>query len=252
MNGFRTGKESRLLIQGLNRRTFMKAAGAAFLTFHASHQAPLAAPSRARTLSWSGHRWTVRPASWGGAPGPNRWSAGNVSVEGGILRLELKQRRRGWTCAEIHSRRSFGYGRYEFVVNSDLSRLDPWAVLGLFTYGDNIPSPHNEIDIEVAKWGRHLARTNAQFVEQPHAARGHSKRITLPPRPPYTMWWQWTSGNITWGITDATGALVSARAKATRLEPAGERVHLNLWLAEGHAPARPMTIEIASFRHTPL
>ena len=42
MNGFRTGKESRLLIHGLNRRAFMKAAGAAFLTFHASHQAPLA------------------------------------------------------------------------------------------------------------------------------------------------------------------------------------------------------------------
>lgn len=229
----------------LSRRTFVQAATAALITFHASP----ARPSRRQTLFWSGHSWTVRPANWGGSPGPNRWSAQNVTVEGGILRLEINRTRRGWTCAEILSHESFGYGRYEFVVNSDLTRLDPWVVLGLFTYAAERPSPHNEIDIEVAKWGRRAEPTNAQFVTQPFRTRGNTKRITLPPRPPYTMWWDWTRGDITFGITDATGALVSKRSTATRFEPAGELVHLNLWLAEGHAPARPRAIEIASFGH---
>jgi Glycosyl hydrolases family 16 len=226
----------------------MRAAGAAFMTFPP-------APGRlapTRTLSWSGHSWTVRPAGWGGAPGPNLWSAGNVAVHGGVLRLAINRARRGWTCAEVQSRRSFGYGRYEFVVDSDLARLDPWVVLGLFTYAGDRPDPHNEIDIEVARWGRRRDATNAWFVQQPYRTRGNTKRITLPPRPPYTMRWDWTEGRIAWAITDGTGALVSARSTATVFEPAGELVHLNLWLAEGHAPARPLAIEIASFEHTTL
>jgi hypothetical protein len=233
---------------GLSRRTFMKAACAAAMAAHPS----LASASRAPTVSWSGDSWTVRPASWRGLPGPNRWSAQNVAVDGGILRLAIARARHGWTCAEIQSRRSFGYGRYEFVVNSDLARLDPWVVLGLFTYGEDSPRPHNEIDIEVAKWGRRRDPTNAQFVEQATRTRGRVKRVTVPPRPPYTMWWEWTSGRIAWGITDGTGAPVSEHSKRTRFEPAGELVHLNLWLAEGHAPAQPVAIEIASFAHTAL
>lgn len=237
-----------MLTHGLSRRALMKAAGAALIT----SQASLRSCSRAPVLSWSGHSWRVRPASWDGLPGPNRWSAGNVTVDDGILRLEINRTRRGWTCAEIESRRSFGYGRYEFVVNSNLARLDPWVVLGLFTYTDAGPRFRNEIDIEVAKWGDHRDPTNAQFVQQPHRAPGNTKRITLAPRPPYTMWWEWTQGRIAWGITDATGALLSARSRPTRFKPAGELVHINLWLAEGHRPARPLAIEIANFEHTAL
>jgi beta-glucanase (GH16 family) len=238
-----------LLTDGLSRRSFLQATAAAVMTLHPSPRRP---KRRTRSVSWSGYSWTVRPASWDGPPGPNRWSARNVAVDDGILRLGIDRTRRGWTCAEIQSRRSFGYGRYEFVVNSNLARLDPWVVLGLFTYSDDLPRPHNEIDIEVAKWGRRRDRFNAQLVEQPYRARGNTKRVTLPPRPPYTMWWDWTPGSIAWGITDESGALVRAHSKPTQLVPAGELVHLNLWLAEGHAPARPLAIEIASFGHTAL
>ena len=227
----------------------MQTAGAALVAVHSS---PRPRRGRLRTISWSGHSWIVRPARWRGLPGPNLWSAGNVAVDGGILRLAINRSSRGWTCAEIQSRGSFGYGRYEFVVNSDLSRLDPWVVLGLFTYDGQIPSPHNEIDIEVAKWGRRRDRADAQFVLQRAGTHGDAKGVKLPPRPPYTMWWEWTQGNIAWGITDGTGALVSTRSKPTRFEPAGEHVHLNLWLSEGHAPAGPLAIEIAGFRHTPM
>ena len=226
----------------------MGAASAAFM----GSLPPFRSLSRTRTLSWSGLSWTVRAADWGGSPGPNLCSARNVAVDGGTLRLAINRARRGWTCAEIQSRKSFGYGRYEFVVNSDLAQLDPWVVLGLFTYADDRPRPYNEIDIEVARWGDRRDPTNTQLVQQPYRRRGNTKRITLPPRPPYTMWWDWTRGSIAWGITDGTGALVSARSKPTPFKPAGELVHLNLWLAEGHAPARPLAIEIASFEHTVL
>ena len=111
----------------------MKAAGAAFM----ASPAPFASLSRTRTVSWSGHSWRIRPASWGGLPGPNRWSARNVTVRDGILRLAITRTRGRWTCAEIQSVQSFGYGRYTFVVNSDLAHLDPWVVLGLFTYADD-------------------------------------------------------------------------------------------------------------------
>ena len=226
----------------------MKAAGAAFV----APRAPLARLSRIRSVSWSGQTWRIRPAHWRGLPGPNHWSSRNVTVRDGVLRLEIKRTRHGWTCAEIYSQRTFGYGRYTFVVNSDLTRLDPWVVLGLFTYAGNRPSPYNEIDIEIAKWGIRRDRNNAQFALQPYRERGNTKRVVLPPRPPYTLWWDWTPGLIAWGATDATGALVSVHSRPTRFVPAGERVHLNLWLSEGHAPARAAALEIASFHHTPL
>ena len=66
------------------------------------------------------------------------------------------------------------------------------------------------------------------------------------------MWWDWTPGNIAWGITDASGALRDHALKATRFKPAGELVHLNLWLADGHSPAAGLAIEIASFTHIAL
>jgi hypothetical protein len=227
----------------------MKAASAAFIAAHHPLES-LARPGR--SVLWSGHSWRVRPADWGGLPGPNHWSARNVTVDGGILRLAINRTLHGWTCAEIESQQSFGYGRYTFVVNSDLARLDPWVVLGLFTYAGKRPSPHNEIDIEIAKWGFPRDRQNAQFVQQPFREPGNTKRIALPPRPPYTLWWEWKPGRITWGATDAAGGLVSVRSRPTRFVPAGEHVHLNLWLAEGRAPARPLTLEIAGFQHTAL
>jgi hypothetical protein len=68
-------------------------------------------------------------------------------------RLEINRTRRGRTCAAIQIRRSFGCGRYEFVVNSDLTRLDPWIVLGR-SLCRRRPGPHQRDPDRVAKWGR--------------------------------------------------------------------------------------------------
>jgi hypothetical protein len=90
--------------------------------------------------------------------GPNRRSATNVTVDGGILRLEINRTRRGWTCPEIEVPRSFGYGRYRFVVTSDLTQLDPRIVLGLLTSAGERPTPTStewaaaEPSLEVRPW----------------------------------------------------------------------------------------------------
>ena len=42
---------------------------------------------------------------------------------------------------------------------------------------------------------------------------------------------------------------VKASSRPTVFTPAGELVHLNLWLAEGHPPAGPTAVEIGSFTH---
>ena len=52
---------------GLSRRTFMQAAGAALFAVHPS---PRRRRRRLRTISWSGHSWTVRPARWRRLAGP--------------------------------------------------------------------------------------------------------------------------------------------------------------------------------------
>lgn len=58
----------------------------------------------------------------------------------------------GWTCAELYTNVTFGFGTYRWFVEGAIDRFDTNVVLGIFTYGgvDNI----NEIDIEMAKWGR--------------------------------------------------------------------------------------------------
>ena len=103
----------------------------------------LAAPATAvaRTISWSGYSWDVRPTGVG-SPGSNLWSdsAASVHTEGSDLVLSIVKDASGcWTSAEVDSHRHLGYGTYRWIVASDLSALDAGEVLGLFTYGGSTP-----------------------------------------------------------------------------------------------------------------
>jgi hypothetical protein len=213
---------------------------------------PPASAEEDRVIAWSGQQWRVRPAAWDGLPGPNRWSAGNVFVSGSALKLSITPSGRGWLCAEVESLATFGYGRYEFTVASDLSRLDPSVVLGLFTYGSALPAPHNEIDFEATRWNSPTDPNNGQFAQQPFARRGHLKRFKLSRRAPYKIWWEWRPGLIAAGITDAAGKKLGSYLAPTKFKPAGEHVLINLWLSRGRAPAAPVTIELTGFEFRPL
>src|SRR4051794_27068521 len=92
----------------------------------------LAPAAEARTIKWSNHTWSVRPAGTG-YPGPNRWSdsTANVALDGTTLVLAVTKDSAGrWTSSEIENVRHLGYGTYKWVVASDLSRIDAHDVLG--------------------------------------------------------------------------------------------------------------------------
>jgi hypothetical protein len=214
-----------------------------------------AATAAARTITFSGHQWTVKTSAgelWG--PGPNRFSDSSDNVwvdEQGRLHLKISWRDGAWHCAEVISQASFGHGTYRFTVESPLDALDAQAVLGLFTWNDDKAFNHREIDIEFARWGNPLDPTNAQFVVQPYNTRGNLQRWTL--QPGYTTTthqFRWTLRDITFNSSFAGNPLAqwtySKRNGIPR--PGGENARINLWLFQGLPPQGGAPIEVVVSR----
>ena len=144
----------------------------------------------------------------------------------------------------------FRYGRYEFSgqlrsgATRPVGRARPVQLCGR-------PAPPVQRDRHRGRQvGRSPRSDDAQLVQQPYRRRGNTSGSPSAASSLHHVVGL-DEGQHRLGITDGTGALVSARSKPTPFKPAGELVHLNLWLAEGHAPARPLAIEIASFE-TPV
>jgi hypothetical protein len=133
-----------------------------------------------------------------------------------------------------------------------VNALDPDAVLGLFTYGDD----DHEIDIEFSRWGRTNNAWNAQFVVQPWQA-GQLFRWNIGPDAPTTHTFTWTpyagTPNVqcmsigSAGNTLATASLVDP----TALLQTGQYLHMNLWLFEGKAPRKEVEVVISDVRYAP-
>jgi hypothetical protein len=208
----------------------------------------------ARTISWSGHTWNVRPSGTA-APGPNAWSDSddNVRVEGDDLVLSIVRDASGtWTSAEIDNQRHLGYGTYRWVVASDLSALDAHEVLGMFTYGGASPS-NNEIDIEAARWGDVAWPTGSATVWQdPAAELKRSRTFDYTDKPPYVNQFTWEPGRITYLITDATGATLLREVVTSGVPvPSTEVPMINYWRYRDVPPAGLRSVRISSFTWTP-
>jgi hypothetical protein len=216
---------------------------------------PSVSAAGARTISWSGSTWDVRPAGFGG-PGPNAWSdsEANVRVEGTDLVLSIVRDATGrWTSAEVDNQRSLGYGTYRWIVASDLSALDTHEVLGMFTYGGSSPS-NNEIDIEASHWGDRSWPTGSATVWQDASAGRHNVRsFPYSRRPPYVNQFTWAPGRISYLVTDATGRTLFRRTVTRDVpSPSSEVPRINYWRDAGAPPAGVRSMRIASFRWTPL
>jgi hypothetical protein len=204
-----------------------------------------------RTIEWSGHVWQVRPPSESSAPGPNSWSdsARSVAVRGDRLRLAIVRDASGrWRCAEAHLERALGYGTYEWIVTSDLTTLDPQAVLGLFTYDWHGGTASSEIDIEFARWGAASDQDLVEFSVQP-AGAGQNVRLPLVTPPPYTCRFTWTPGRVQFSVGDdcAYTSATDVFAPSPSAWP-----FVNLWLNRGTAPSGPQAVELSRFSFTPL
>jgi len=124
--------------------------------------------SEAKSLTFAGRSWTVRPTG-DGSPGPrnypNHWSDNNAWVDAsGQLHLKISKKGGKWYCAEVCSDDELGFGRYEWYVTGRIDELDRNVVLGLFPYMG--PAGRNEIDIETAAWGK-VNGTRGNFTVWP-------------------------------------------------------------------------------------
>ena len=210
---------------------------------------------QARTISWSGYTWDVRPAGAGQPPGPNDWSGStaNVRVRRSELLLSIVRNRSGnWTSSEIQNRRHLGYGTYRWVVATNLSRLDANDVLGMFTYGGSDPS-NNEIDIEASHWGDMSAPTGSATVWQDaDAGLSEERAFSYSNRPPYVNKFTWSPGRIHYVVTDGAGATLFARTVSTGVPTASTEVPvINYWRFKNVAPRGVRTIRVSSFAWAP-
>ncbi|HWH12795.1 MAG TPA: glycoside hydrolase family 16 protein [Solirubrobacteraceae bacterium] len=219
--------------------------------------AAAASPPPVAAVSFAGYDWAVKAptSTWG--PGPNWWSANNVSVDAaGRLHLKITQRRGQWYCAEVTLGQELGYGTYRFSVDSSLGSLDPNVILGMFTWSDDPAQNDREMDIEISRWGSTTDPTNAQYVVQPAGPAGHLTRFTQPATPARSVQsFTWLPGQVDFATTTAAGVPIAHTdyVGSDVPTPGSERVHINLWLYGGQAPTSAAGVEVtlAGFSFVP-
>lgn len=231
--------------------------GAAAALALAGALVPLAQAAYPRTISFSGKTWSVKTSAGPVGPGPNTFSdaASNVSVDAqGRLHLVIENRGGVWTCAEVISQSSFGYGTYRWYLDSPVDALDPYVVLGLFTWSDRAQENHREIDIELSRWSD-AGNLNAQYVVQPYTLAANIRRFQEPASVPQsTHAFTWKSSSVSFlslkGLVAAPpdpSAIVQqwsfTKAKAVP-RAGGENARMNLWLFQGHAPLNGSSAEV--------
>ena len=192
------------------------------------------APVATATIHFSGYDWTARGTISDHGGEPNQYSPANVSIdEKGYLHLHMGQRDGRWSCAEVSLNRSLGYGTYKFVVQ-DSATLRPSAVLGMFTWDDSGSADlHNEMDIELSRWGDPKGR-NAQYVVQPFYAPDNLSRFTAPVGV-LTYTFRWEPGIVSFKTVNGASTGSEAKPLSDHIftsgipTPAHETVRIDLY-----------------------
>ena len=212
-----------------------------------------------KTISFSGYDWTVKSSDGRVGPGPNYFSdsTDNVWVDNqGRLHLRMANRDKEWYCAEVISKKSFGYGTYRFYIDSGLDNLDPNVILGMFTWSDETAYSNREIDVECSKWMDAEGRITAQFVVQPYDVREHLHRFPLPAGlTQATYGFTWKDDGVSFSafkghvVTpgDAEGVIRDGEwAFGPKGVPqaGGENARINLWLMGGRPPKTEQPAEV--------
>jgi hypothetical protein len=207
------------------------------------------------TITFSGQEWTVKASPGKVGPGPNYFSGStkNVWVDAsGRLHLKITRARGKWWSAEVIGTRSLGHGTYRWELDSQVDRINPNAVLGLFTWSNTSEYANREIDIEFSRWGNALAPTNAQFVVQPYDAPGRLQTFIQSSATASQHGFTWLPGSI--AFASSSGSVPSWSYVGGDIPPAGDETpRMNLWLVGGAAPTdgREIEVIIRSFTFTP-
>jgi hypothetical protein len=220
-----------------------------------------------RWIRFSGYDWWVKASPDLLGPGPNHFSdsTNNVWLDAlGQLHLRITNRSNQWQCAEVVSKRTFGYGSYRFELNAPVNDINPSVVLGMFTWSDDPAYTHREIDIECGRWADPDDVNNAQYVVQPWDWPGHLVRYAVPAGLTNTThWFTWETNRVSYqsqrgsySPAPAPTNIISAWAftKVTDVPRTGdENVRLNFWLINGNPPTNSQEAEfvIKSFNFAP-
>ncbi len=221
-----------------------------------------------RWISFSGYDWWVKTSSGLVGPGPNHFSdsTNNIWLDAqGSLHMRITNRSNQWQCAEVVTRRTFGYGSYRFELASPVDNINPSVVLGLFTWSDDPAYTHREIDIECGRWANTNDVNNAQYVVQPWDWPGHLTRYAVPADlTNSTHLFTWETNRISYQCqrgsfspspppTNLISNWVFTDASAVP-QTGDENVRINLWLIYGNAPTDNREVEfvIKSFQFVPL
>ncbi len=91
-------------------------------------------PPHTKQIRFSGYDWNA-PEKFDVRGGKlNPYDPDNAWVDqAGLLHLKVDRRENQWFCAEVSLKQSLGPGLYQFTV-SDVSHLDPAAVLTMYTW----------------------------------------------------------------------------------------------------------------------
>ncbi len=211
---------------------------------------------RVPVIHFSGYDWEVKSSDVPVAPRDNYFAADSANVEvdsTGKLHLRITHREAIWYCAEIRSRKSFGYGDYIFQLGSAVDSLPVDVVLGLFTYDSKAEPPHREIDIEFARWGD-IQNPNAQYVVQPYTEEGNLERFHIRLDGSYTTHrFRWYPEGIHFESYNGNYPFAPGKEhfqkmwlyRAADVPSEGrERVHLNLYLISEKRLSKDEVIEV--------
>ena len=217
-----------------------------------------------RKINWSGQEWYVKASEVSGVggrvgPGYNYFAdtTGNVWIDTeGNLHLKITYANGHWSCAELMSATTLGYGTYRFTCNTRLDTIDKNVTLGLFTWSDFASVVGNrEIDLEFTTWGDTILPNNAQYVVQPYGVSGNMLRYQMTSAAPSVHSFAWDPSKVIYTSALPSGSLINTwtfSRSADVPKSLDERVHLNLWL-NGAAPysGQPVEVVISKFEFTP-
>jgi hypothetical protein len=216
------------------------------------------------TISWGGLEWNVK-SHLGQKPGPNNWSAANVTVDGnGDLHLAITNVGGTWYCSEVWTNATFGFGTFQWQILTPPDQLDPNVVLGLFLYGPPALGPDgtNEIDIEWARFGttggndgRWTVWPNTVGTPNPPAGARMPFSIALGTGSTTTSRFDWEPTSVAYTMLSGLQAVGSSAntlgswtyqpaVPSSGIGQSPMPVHMNLYLYGGSPPTNGQGVEV--------
>lgn len=181
------------------------------------------------------------------------------------VHLKVANSPSGWSCAELYTNVKFGFGTYRWFVEGAIDKFDRNMVLGFFTYGSLDRT--NEIDIEVALWGRtEVQASNFFYTVFPNELNvgpvSKGKRIALNDGTYTTHQFTWTRDHVSFrsqygfktSPTEDVFFTYQTPASFTPHMPVlSVPLHMNLWIFNGGVPTDNKEVEIVvhGFQYTP-